>query len=171
MLSTIKAFWRQPARRYRHFQLMYTVLTLNFTIPALIYTFSPQTAMDQFLQINTLLGGDPYTFPEAASRVWRYLAAANVMTLGLSCLLLQLDLRRFFPVLLPLTFMKAYAAACWLAGWLFAPGYRFFLAAALLDAVTCWAFVWFATRARRAIEQVDPAQLVPRPLGERWGRR
>lgn len=166
-MGTLAAFFHQPCRRYRNFQLVFTLLTLNFVIPALVYTFQPQQAMDQFLQLNALLGGAAYEFPEAASRVWRYLAAANVMTLGLSCLLLQLDLRRFYPVLLPLTFMKAYAAICWLVGWMLAPGYRFFLAAAVLDLVTSFAFVWFASRARREIEEVDPAALVPRPLGAR----
>ena len=166
-MGAILAFFRQPCRRYRNFQVIFGILTLNFIIPAFTYTFSPETAMGQFLDLNALLGGEPYTFPEAASRVWRYLAAANVMTLGLSCLLLQLDLRRFYAILLPLTFMKAYVAACWLVGWLLAPGFRFFLAAAVLDFVTCFAFLWFAIRARREIEDADPARLIPRPLGAR----
>lgn len=158
-------FWRQPCRRYRDFQIAYTVLTLNFALPALVYTFAPEQAMAQFLDINRLLGGADYLFPEADSRVWRYLAAANVMTLGFMCLLLQLDLRRYFPVLVPLTFMKAYAATCWLAGWIASPEYRFFLAAAVLDYVTSAAFVFFAVRARRAIDGAP--ELVPRPWSAR----
>lgn len=166
-MNAVVSFWRQPCRRYRNFQIVFTILTLNFTLPALSYTFTPEVAMEQFLQINALLGGASYEFPEASSRVWRYLAAANVMTLGMSCLLLQIDLRRLFPVLIPLTFMKGYAAACWLVGWVLAPGYRFFLAAAVLDFVTCAAFVWFATRAKREIDRRADAPLVPRPWTER----
>ncbi len=161
------AFWRQPCRRYRNFQIAFAILTLNFALPALSYTFSPQAAMDQFLQINRLLGGSTYAFPEAASHVWRYLAAANVMTPGFMCFLLQLDLRRHHAVLVPLVFMKAYAAACWWVGWLQNPGWRFFLAAAVLDSVTCAAFLHFARGAHAAIATVPDGQLVPRPLSAR----
>ena len=167
MMSAVGEFFRQPCRRYRNFQIVFTILTLNFVLPALSYTFQPDVAMDQFLQVNAILGGSAYTFPEASSRVWRYLAAANVMTLGFCCLLLQLDLRRFFAVLVPLTFMKGYATLCWLVGWLYAPEYRFFLAAAVLDLVTCGAFVWFATRAKAEIDQREAAELIPRPWTER----
>ena len=156
------AFFRQPCRRYRNFQIVFAILALNFIVPAFVYTFAPHAAINQFLALNARLGGAAYEFPEAASRVWRYLGAANVMTLGFMCFLLLLDLKRFFPVLIPLTFMKAYAAACWLSGWLQTPGYRFFLAAALLDAVTSAAFVYFAARAHGEIERADPATLVPR---------
>jgi hypothetical protein len=163
------AFWRQPCRRYRNFQIAFTVLTLNFALPAIGYTFAPQAALDQFLTVNRLLGGIAYTFPEAGSRVWRYLAAANVMTLGFMCLWLQLDLRRHYAVLVPLTFMKAYAAACWWVGWLQAPGYRFFLAAAVLDTLTCVAFVYFARGAHVAIAAVADERLIPKPAAASRG--
>lgn len=162
------AFWRQPSAAYRDFQIVFTILTLNFTLPALTYTFDPHSAMEQFLRVNELLGGAPYTFPEADGRVWRYLAAANVMTLGFMCFLLQFDLRRFFPVLVPLTFMKAYAATCWLVGWLADRGAMFFLGAAVLDYGTSLAFVYFARRAHRDL--MAGAAVVPRPQGDRAGR-
>ena len=37
---------------YRNFQIVFTVLTLNFVIPALSYTFAPREAMEQFLAVN-----------------------------------------------------------------------------------------------------------------------
>jgi hypothetical protein len=160
-----RQFWWQPCRRYRNFQLVFALLSANFIFPAVTYTVAPEVAVDQFLTVNRLLGGAPYLFPEAASRVWRYLGAANVMTLGLMCLLLQLDLRRFRAVLVPLTFMKAYAALLWWAGWLAAPQYRFFLAAAVLDTITSAAFLYFGGGAARAIAGHSDAELVPRPLG------
>jgi hypothetical protein len=160
-MNHLRRFWQQEARAWRNFQLVFTVLSLNFIIPALGYTFTPEVAIEQFLEINTLMGGEVYSFPEAQSRVWRYLGAANVMTLGLMCVLLQVNLRRFYPVLVPLTFMKLYAATCWLVGWLADPGARFFLAAAVLDYVTSAAFVFFATRAHRALD--SGAVLVPAP--------
>ena len=160
---SLLSFWQQPCRRYRNFQIMFAVLALNFLLPALVYTFAPEAAVDQFLSVNRLLGGADYRFPEAASRVWRYLGAANVMTLGFMCVLLAVNLRRFYPVLVPLTFMKAYAAACWLSGWLQAPGYRFFLAAAVLDTVTSAAFVYFARGAHAEIAGRRDDELTPRP--------
>lgn len=166
---SLARFWQQPCRRYRNFQIVFTILTLNFVIPAFGYTFTPQSAMDQFLAINRLMGGLPYTFPEAQSHVWRYLAAANVMTLGFMCLLLQLDLRRFYAVLVPLTFMKTYAAACWWVGWIQSPGYRFFLGAAVLDTVTAAAFVYFARSAHAQIAGRPDAELVPAPWGAAKG--
>ncbi len=164
-MSWVGAFWQQPSRRYRNFQLVFLVLTLNFVIPAFSYTFTPQAAMDQFLTVNRVLGGSDYTFPEAASRVWRYLAAANVMTLGFCCFLLQYNLRRFYEVRVPLTFMKAYAASCWWVGWALAPEYRFFLAAAVLDTVSAAAFVIFSRSAHDDIAGRSDSDLVPRPRG------
>jgi hypothetical protein len=85
------------------------------------------------------------------------------MTLGLMCFLLQLNVRRFFPVLLPLTFMKTYAALAWLGGFFADTGARVFLAAAILDLVTSVCFVFFAARARRDIADRADDVLVPRP--------
>jgi len=165
-MGWLGSFFQQPARRYRNFQLVFLLLTLNFALPALSYSFAPQAAMDQFLAVNQLLGGGSYTFPEASSRVWRYLAAANVATLGFCCFLLQYNLRRFYVVRVPLTFMKAYAAGSWWVGWALAPSYRFFLAAAILDTVTCAAFIYFPKAALAEIEGRPDGDLVPRPRGE-----
>lgn len=166
-MNALRSFLTQPARRYRDHQLAFALLALNFLLPAFSYSFLPERAVDSFLQVNALLGGDPYSFPEAQSRVWRYLGAANVMTLGVMCALLALDLRRFYAVLWPLAFMKAYAATSWLLGWLHDPGARFFLAAAILDYATTAAFLFFAPRAHREIAQLPDEQLVPRPFFSR----
>lgn len=159
-------FWRQPSARYRNFQIAYTLLALNFVIPAFSYSFLPDVAVAQFLSVQERLGGAPYLGVEGASHLWRYLGAANVMTLGFTCLLLQFDLRRYHAALVPLTFMKLYAATSWLVGWAVEPGYRFFLAFAVLDYVTSAAFVYFARGAHRDIATLADDQLVPRPG---WG--
>ncbi len=166
-MRPLAAFFTQPARRYRDHQLVFALLALNFLVPAFSYSFFPEQAVRSFLDVNELLGGAPYTFPEAESRVWRYLGAANVMTLGFMCTMLLVNLRRFFMVLWPLSFMKAYAATSWLVGWLFEPGARFFLAAAVLDYVTTFAFLFFSIRAHREIATIPDDQLVPRPLFSR----
>lgn len=158
----LRDFLRQPARRYRDFQLVFTALTLNFALPAVSYVVAPEVAAEQISRINELLGGGPYTAPESASRVWRYLGAANVMTLALMCFLLQLDLRRYFVVLLPLTFLKAYNATLFLVGGL-VTGAPALVAIAIFDYLTSAAFVFFSRRAHAEIRVLDDALLVPRP--------
>ncbi len=162
-MTWLRRFWRQPCRRYRNFQIMFLVLFLNFAIPTLSYAFTPAKAMAQFGQLNVLLGGVAYRIPEAQSHFWRYLGTANVAALAFMCFLLQFDLRRYRPVLVALTFLKATAATLWLVGYVQAPQYPAFLAAAALDYVTSACFVFFATRAHAAIESVPDAALVPRP--------
>jgi len=166
-MSWIVRFLKQPNGRYRDFQIVFTILTLNFVIPAFSYTFLPKVAVGQFLHINQVLGGHAYTFPEAGSRLWRYLGAANVMTLGFMCFLLQLDLRKYRAVLVPLVFMKFYAASMWLGGWIQAPEYPVLLAASILDYTTTAAFLFFGIRAMRQIAGRPDAELVPRPWSAR----
>ncbi len=156
-------FLEQPARRYRSFQVVYALLALNFLIPAASYAWAPHLAVEQYLRINALLGGLPYVHHEADSHLWRYLAAANVMTLGMMCVLLLANLRRFYAVLWPLTFMKAFAALSWLGGYLQEAHTPVFLGAAILDGVTCVLFVVFARRAHAEIVPLQDDQLVPRP--------
>jgi hypothetical protein len=161
----MRQFWCQPCRRYRDFQVVFTLLTLNFVVPAVSYALRPEIAAAQFAAINELLGGAPYTFPEAGSRLWRYLGAANVMTLGLLCLLLQLDLRRYRASLGILVFLKSYNATLFLFGFVAATQFPALLAVALFDYATSLAFWFFATRAHHEIADRPNADLVPAP---RW---
>jgi len=162
-LNIIKRFWTQPGKRYRNFQIVFTILTLNFAIPSLSYILTPDAAIGQFARLNELLGGEIYTAPENAGFFWRYLGISNVMTLALMCFLLQLNLRRFFPVLLPLTFMKGSAATFWLAGYAAHTEKPAFLAAAVLDYVTSAAFLFFTLRARAEIDNMEDPDLLPPP--------
>jgi len=124
------------------FHVVYTVLALNFILPALVYAFAPGLALESMALVN----GGPLLHSED-STLWRVLAFANVMTLGFCCVLLQTDLRRWFPVLTPLLFLKAMAATG-LAAAFIVERERLYLAGALLDGVTCGAMWFFATRAR-----------------------
>jgi hypothetical protein len=159
----LQRFWRQPSRRYRNFQLVFLALTLNFLIPAMSYTFFPDYALAQFQDINARLGGMPYPFSETESHIWRYLAASDVMTLGLMCLLLQVNLRWFFPILLPLTFMKGMTAMQFLYGYLTNPHVPGFLAVFCLDGLSALAFVVFARSAYADIADRPDGELVPAP--------
>lgn len=168
-MQFLSAFWSQPSSRYRNFQLVFTLLTLNFALPAVSYVVAPEIAAEQFSSINQLLGGGPYLAPESESRVWRYLGAANVMTLGLMCLLMQLDLRRYFVILLPLTFLKAYNATLYAGGYL-TTGQPAFLAVAVFDYLTSALFVVFSRRAYADIGGRPDRDLVPPPGIRRGGR-
>lgn len=165
MSGLLSSFWRQPCRRYRNFQLVFTMLTLNFVIPAITYATTPAQIGHTLVQVNELLGGAPYTFPEEGSRLWRYLGAANVMTLGLMCLLLQVNLRKWRPVLVPLAFLKAYNATLFLSGFVAAPQFPGLLAVALFDYLTTGLFLWFTPRAYAEIQGRPDEELVPRPRG------
>lgn len=163
-MKWLRNFWTQPSKRYRNFQIVYTLLFLNFAIPTLSYAFSPETAMEQFGHLNLLLGGVEYAVPEAQSHFWRYLGTANVAALAFMCLLLQYDLRKYRQVVVPLTFLKATAATLWLAGYLASPQHPAFLAAAVLDYVTSFSFVYFAVRAHADIRDLPDGALVPAPV-------
>ncbi len=160
MAST--GFWGQPSKAYRNFQVVFTILTLNFAIPALSYTFAPAQAIDGFMQVNRLLGGGAYPFDESSSELWRILAAANVAALAFMCFILQLDLQRLYAVLAPLCFLKGWAALGLAGLYVVHPDVPLFLAGALLDGVTCAAFIVFTTRAHADIASRAPEELVPR---------
>lgn len=166
-MTWLTLFWGQSCRPYRNFQVMFLILTLNFAIPSLVYVFAPQAAIDQWRAVNAALGGAPYPFPEAQSRIWRYLGSSNVMTLALMCFLLQVNLRRYRPILGTLIFLKMGTATLMLAGFLAAPQFPGLLAVAVLDYVTSAAFAYFAGGAHRAIAEVPDEDLVPAP--QPWG--
>jgi hypothetical protein len=133
----------------RAFHVVYTILALNFFVPSLVYIFAPSFAVGQFAGIGDLFGAGPYPHTED-SMLWRVLGIANVMTLAFVCVLLQLDLKRWLPCLVPLVFLKGMAAAGFLVAFAFErhPAYA---AGFLLDAVTCAVMWFFATRAYREI--------------------
>ena len=133
------------------FHVIYTVLALNFLIPVLGYIFDGPGTIATWAWLGEFLGGPPYVHSED-SRFWRVLAIANVATLGFCCVLLQVDLRRWFPVLVPLVFLKSCAAIGFGVVWLLEP-YPQYLAAALFDGLTVAAMIFFAVQGRRALAE------------------
>lgn len=139
-------FFQQPAA-VRDFRLGYALLGLHFLIPAVGYALDPVSAIAQFDRLGRLLGAGPYPWAEAEmGYVWRVLAAGNVLTLGFLCFLLLKDLKRFYPALVPLVFLKSTAVAGYLAVF-FRTGYPAFLAVSLWDAFNCFLFIFLAKRA------------------------
>ncbi len=138
---------------HARFRLVYAALTLNFAIPAVSYMVAPELAVGTLDHVNRALGGGPYPFVESG-RVWHMLAVGNVMTLAWMCALLFADLRRFYPVLPALAFLKGFSSLYSLAIGIreHAPA---FLAIFALDGVTTIAMVFFATRAMRSLTRPD----------------
>jgi hypothetical protein len=147
---------------YRAFQIVYAILVLNFAIPAVSYMLAPDLVVGTLDRVNRALGGGAYPFVESGS-LWHMLGVGNVMTLGFMCALLFVDLRRFYPVLPALAFLKAYSALY--SGWIGVhQGCPAFVAIFVLDGTTTIAMVFFAQRALRALDDTPP------PDGPWWAR-
>ncbi|MBM3266743.1 MAG: hypothetical protein FJZ01_03755 [Candidatus Sericytochromatia bacterium] len=133
------------------FHVVYTVLALQFLVPALIYAFAPGVAVAEYARLGPMLGGGAYPHTED-STLWRVLAVANVLTLAFCCALIQVDLRKWFPVLTPLVFLKGTAAVGLLLAW-FAEPFPGHLAGCVLDTVTVALLLYFGINARRALDR------------------
>lgn len=157
----IGRFFTQPCGAYRNFQLVFTVLTLNFVIPAVSYLVAPDVALKSVHDLSALFGV-PYTACEDG-HFWRFLAFSDVMTLGFICLLLQLNIRRWYPALLPLMFLKACSVFASAYVGLFQYRHPFFVCPVVLDSLTVAAMGFFASRAHRQILGRNDGELVPRP--------
>lgn len=153
-MEPLLRFWNQPNGKLRDFQIVYSLLTVNFFLPSLIYALDPGRAIHWFERMGRLLGGGGYYFYVAElGYVWCVLAAGNVMGLAFMCLLLQTDLRKFYPVLWPLVFIKSLAALGFLAVWA-SCRYPAFLAVSLWDGLTVFLMVHFGLRAYRTLAPV-----------------
>ncbi|MGM0559080.1 MAG: hypothetical protein ACQEVA_22035 [Myxococcota bacterium] len=160
-----RRFWTQPSTHYRNFQLVFALLFVNFAIPATFYVFAPEVALGQFSELDVMLGGAGWTLDGPGHPFWRFLGAANVLTLAFMCFWLMRDLRNNKPVLVPLVFLKGMATVLWLGGFALEPAHPVMLAAGIFDGLTCVAFVVFATLAFEEILGLTDPELVPRPAG------
>lgn len=142
-------------RAYRAFQIVYTIILLNFFIPACSYIAAPAMTVDTLDRMNRTLGGGAYPFSES-SALWHMLGVGNVMTLAFMCGLLLLDVRRFFPVLPALAFLKAFSAVYATVIGFTSPSAPVFLGIGVLDGTTTIAMVYFAIIGRRALLANNP---------------
>jgi len=131
----------------RSFRIDYTVLALNFLLPALYYCVDADGAAQMFASLGAWFGVTDYPWTEN-SMFWRILGIGNVATLGFCCVLLLLDLVKYYPVLVPLVFLKS----CSVLGFVLAgisSGHPSFLVGVLFDGVTVALMVFFARAAHR----------------------
>ena len=131
------------------FRAVYALLVANFLLPAISYVVAPATAEATMDRLNRLLGGG--AFPAGESPLWHMLAVGNVMTLAFLCALLLVDLRRFYPALPALLFLKGFSALYSLLIAIADPRLPAFFAVFVLDGATTLAMWLFATRAHRAL--------------------
>ena len=154
-------FFNQPCRPYRNFQVVFAGLTLMFLCSTIGYTFLPETVLDNFSQINVLLGGGELQLPDRVSHFWRLLGCGNVIALALCCAMLLRDVRRNYPVLYPLALMKGFVSVAWTLVWLADTSIPFYGVAAAMDGATLVVILYFATAAHRAIEADRDVALIP----------
>lgn len=134
------------------FQAVYTFLTLNFLVPSIAYLVAPDLVLGQIRDGLALAGLPPFPLEGEHGFIWRTLAGTNVLALAFMCLLLQIDLRRFFPLLLPLAFLKGTTAVAFLLQYALALRHPFFVAIFLWDGLAVFLMLFFASRARAALE-------------------
>lgn len=137
---------RRQERSAAHstFRVVYALLTLFYGGLGVSYLVDPDRAVRAFSRGNQVLGGIALTVPDAPP--WRYATAVGMTTLGLMCLLLLIDLRRNYPILIPAAFFKVYNAVLWFA-YFARSRFPVFLAAGLLDLLLVALMVTVARRA------------------------
>lgn len=156
-----RRFWNQPNKAFRNFQIVFTFLTLHFFFPSLTYAFNPKGAIGSFNMLGGLLGASsPYAFSEDG-HLWRVLGAGNVFTLAFMCFLLQLNVRRFYPVLVPLCVLKAYSSIGFLVVYIFTYRYPAFFAVFVWDGINVLMFLYFAHTAYWSLEEWGDENAVP----------
>ena len=157
----------QARRRVIAFHVVYTLLAANFIFPALTYLIAPERALAQIAQGLSLVGLPAFPIERETGDIWRTLAGTNVLTLGFLCVLLQVDLRRFWAALPALAFLKGSTAVVCLARYALGSGHPLFLLIFLWDALAVALFIVFAMRARAALDALDASRSAPSAIAGR----
>ncbi len=163
----IARFFNQENKAYRNMYIVMTLLGIHFIIPSLNYAFAPDLAIGQLISMGDIFG---QTLPFSEdSIVWRILAAGNVFSLGFMCFMLAVNVKRFFPVLIPLCVLKAFASLGFLLAFITGSGgvhYVMFLGVFIWDGLNVFFFIYFCTRARNSLLLAGASEPVPRLLFE-----
>ena len=156
-----RRFWNQPNQAWRNFHLAFFLLAGHFIIPSISYALNWPAAVHAVDLLGRVLGAGGHYRPTEVSYIWRVMAVANVFTMGFMCLTIQANIRRFYPILLPLCVLKGTAAAGFLVVYLWRYHFPAFLAAGLWDTGNVLMFLYFAHTARWSIEEWGEDVLVP----------
>jgi hypothetical protein len=138
-------------RRPQTFQIVFALLTLEFAGLGISYLADPAAAVRGFSRWNQVLGGIPLVGPDVAP--WRYVTAIGMITVGLMCAMLLVDLGRNYTMIVPVAFFKTVNAVLWVwyAARYGAGNLPVFYAAAAFDGVQVLAMVVVAGSAHRSL--------------------
>jgi len=139
---------------YKAFRVVYTILTLNFILPAIYYCFDPSGAASTYYELAGLVGSDAGQPWSEESRFWLIMGIGNVATLGFICFLMLRDLRANFNMLLPLCFLKGCSILGFLVAFV-AHGHPSFLIGVLFDLATLFCMIYFARGAYRELTETE----------------
>lgn len=134
----------------RAFKVVYTLLTLNFILPALYYCVDPAGAAETYYALAQLVGSEAGQPWSEESRFWLILGIGNVATLGFLCFLILRDLRKNYNMLLPLCFLKGCSILGFAVAWL-SHGHPSFLIGVIFDGLTLFCMIFFATKAHNEL--------------------
>ena len=146
---------------YRAFQFVYAAVALNFLIPAISYIVAPELAVATMNDVNLALGGP--VWPVEQGHVWHMLAVGNVMTLGVLCVVIGVDVVRCIAMLPALLFLKLFSAFYSLGLALTLDGVPAFFAVFVLDGTTAVLLGIFGVVGYRAARRL-PLLEQPVPL-------
>jgi hypothetical protein len=132
-------------------QIIFGLLAVQFILPSLSYFFTPGLALDQAQLLGRLLGGGAYPVERESGAIFRVLAAGNVFTLGVLCLLMLRDMRRNHPLIPVFVVLKGFSALGYLYVYLVEVRYPLFLAVFFWDGLAVFLVVFFGRRACRAL--------------------
>lgn len=139
-------------RPVRVMQVIFGLLAVQFILPSLSYLFTPALALGQAEALGRLLGGGAYPLATEGGPLFRVLAAGNVFTLGVLCLLMLLDMRRYHPLIPVFVVLKGFSALGYLYVYLHELRYPLFLAAFFWDGLALFLVVFFGRRAFQALK-------------------
>jgi hypothetical protein len=135
----------------RIMQIVFGVLAAQFIIPSLSYLFTPVLAVDQAVAIGRLLGGGDYPVEGERGHIFRVLAAGNVFTLGVLCLMMLRDIARYHVLIPVFVVLKGFSALGYLYIYLAELRFPLFLAVFFWDGLAVFLVTFFGRRAHRAV--------------------
>jgi hypothetical protein len=157
-----RRFWNQPNKAWRNFHLVFFLIGVHFLVFSLSYITGWPGIVTTFDWAGHALGIDSHYVVVETSYIWRARSVANQLGMAFMCFILQANVRRFYPVLLPLCALKGLVAIAYLFIYTLRYHYSFFVLVSLWDALLVLLFLYFAHTARWSIEEWGEDVLVPR---------
>jgi hypothetical protein len=131
----------------------FVLLTVLFGGLGIYYLANPSGAIDALSAANQRLGGVPIHVVDVTA--WRYTAAVGMMTLGVMCGMILVDLRRNSSMLVPVVFFKGFDILLLVRYYGLHTNMPACLEFAALDAILITCALGLALPARRRLVEAD----------------